>query len=159
MLHLCAFLKKWYKNPRWSFSCCLSLILPFLSLSGDIDRLVGENMMNKQVDTGDIEMPSVLSLLLYKRVGLLILLSIIVNSLPHSCKLEKRENTLLRSSHRLMRLLKLVLKKINKKMGAKRKSKACNLSHGQIVGESKVLLFPSTHNTGHQSVIEKPKQR
>ena len=59
MLHLCAFLKKWYKNPRWSFSCCLSLILPFLSLSGDIDGLVGENMMNNQGDTGDIEMPSI----------------------------------------------------------------------------------------------------
>lgn len=59
MLHLCAFLKKWYKNPTWSFSGCLSLILPFLSLSGDIDRLVGENMMNKQVDTEDIEMPSI----------------------------------------------------------------------------------------------------
>ena len=59
MLHLCAFLKKWYKNPTWSFSCCLSLILPFLSLSGDIDGLVGENMMNNQGDTGDIEMPSI----------------------------------------------------------------------------------------------------
>lgn len=59
MLHLCAFLKKWYKNPRWSFSCCLSLILPFLSLSGDIDGLMRENLMNKQVDSGGIEMTSI----------------------------------------------------------------------------------------------------
>lgn len=54
LIHLYGYLKEWRKNPHWSFSCCLDLILPVFSLSGDIDNLVGTN---NQLQTGETEMP------------------------------------------------------------------------------------------------------
>ena len=59
MLHLYAYLKEWYKNPQWSFSCCLALILPFLSLPGDVSGIQGANIMSNQLETGDIDMPTI----------------------------------------------------------------------------------------------------
>ena len=59
MLHLYAYLKEWHKNPQWSFSCCLALILPFLSLPEDISGIERANIMSKQLETGDIEMPTI----------------------------------------------------------------------------------------------------
>lgn len=59
MLHLYVYLKEWYKNPQWSFSCCLALILPFLSLPGDVIGIQGANIMTNQLETGDIDMPTI----------------------------------------------------------------------------------------------------
>ena len=59
MLHLYAYLKEWYKNPQWSFSCCLALILPFLSLPGDVSGIQGANIMSNQLETGDIDVPTI----------------------------------------------------------------------------------------------------
>ncbi|KAL9970671.1 hypothetical protein ACROYT_G023081 [Oculina patagonica] len=60
-LILYRFIKKWLKNPHWSFSCCLSLLLPLNDLQGEIDGLVGTNVANDQLQTGQIDAPSVLS--------------------------------------------------------------------------------------------------
>ena len=59
MLHLYAYLKEWYKNPQWSFSCCLALILPFLSLPEDVSGIQGANIMSNQLETGDIDVPTI----------------------------------------------------------------------------------------------------
>ena len=53
------FLKEWRKNPQWSFSCCLALVLPFVSLPGEISGFTGTNITSNQIDTGDIEMPTI----------------------------------------------------------------------------------------------------
>ena len=58
-MHLYGYLKEWRKNPHWSFSCCLALVLPLVSLPGDISGLVETNVINNQLDTGDIEMPTI----------------------------------------------------------------------------------------------------
>ena len=57
--HLYGYLKEWRKNPHWSFSCCLALILPLISLPGEINHFVGTNIINNQLQTGDIEMPTI----------------------------------------------------------------------------------------------------
>ena len=58
-MHLRDYLKEWRKNPQWSFSCCLALVLPLISLPGDISGLVGTNMTKNQLDTGGIDMPTI----------------------------------------------------------------------------------------------------
>ena len=50
-MHLYGYLREWRKNPQWSFSCCLALILPLVDLSGDISGLAGTNVLN----TGQME--------------------------------------------------------------------------------------------------------
>ena len=50
--HIYGYLKEWRKNPQWSFSCCLALILPLLDLQGDISGLAQTNLLNTQLDTG-----------------------------------------------------------------------------------------------------------
>jgi len=50
---------EWRKNPHWSFSCCLALLLPLINLPGEISGLVGTNITNTQLDTGQFEMQSV----------------------------------------------------------------------------------------------------
>lgn len=57
--HIYGYLREWRKNPQWSFSCCLALILPLLSLPGDISGLAGTNLTNNQLDTGNVDMPTV----------------------------------------------------------------------------------------------------
>ena len=59
ILHIYGYLKEWRKNPQWSLSCCLALFLPLISLPGDISGLVETNIINSQLDTGDIEMPTI----------------------------------------------------------------------------------------------------
>lgn len=59
ILHIYAYLKEWRKNPQWSLSCCLALFLPLISLPGDISGLVETNIISSQLDTGDIEMPTI----------------------------------------------------------------------------------------------------
>ena len=58
-MHLYGYLKEWRKNPHWSFSCCLALLLPLISLPGEISGLVGTNITSTQLDTGQFEMQTV----------------------------------------------------------------------------------------------------
>ena len=57
--HLYGYLREWRKNPQWSISCCLALILPLIDMSGDISGLSETNVLNKQLETGEIEMTTV----------------------------------------------------------------------------------------------------
>ncbi|KAL9972992.1 hypothetical protein ACROYT_G019394 [Oculina patagonica] len=57
-LHLYHYFKEWRKNPQWSFSCCLALLLPFSGLQGEISGLVGTNFLDNQLQTGQIERPT-----------------------------------------------------------------------------------------------------
>ena len=57
--HLCGYLKEWRKNPQWSFSCFLALLLPLLDLPGNISGLAETNVINTQLDTGEMEMTTV----------------------------------------------------------------------------------------------------
>ena len=58
-MHLHGYLNEWRKNPHWSFPCCLALFLPLIDLPGEISGLVGGNVINNQLQTGDIEMPTI----------------------------------------------------------------------------------------------------
>ena len=58
-MHIYDFLREWRKNPQWSFSCCLALVLPLISLPGDISGLAGTNLTNNQLESGTVDMPSV----------------------------------------------------------------------------------------------------
>ena len=57
------FIKEWRKNPQWSLSCCLSLLLPLNDLHNEIRGMTGKNLLNEQVETGNFNMPSVSSTL------------------------------------------------------------------------------------------------
>lgn len=58
-VYLYNFLKEWRKNPKWSMSCCLAMLLPLNDLQGELRGLVGRNMMRQQLQSGRIGMPSV----------------------------------------------------------------------------------------------------
>jgi len=58
-VHLYQYVKAWRKNPQWSFSCCLALMLPLVSLLGDISGVVGTNVINNQLQTGHVDIPSI----------------------------------------------------------------------------------------------------
>ncbi len=60
-LFLVRYLKEWRKNPQWSFSCCLALLLPLTDLQGEIRGLVGTNVLNSQLQSGKMEKPTILS--------------------------------------------------------------------------------------------------
>ncbi len=55
------YLKEWRKNPHWSFSCCLGLLLPLNDLQGDIRGIAGESILTNQLQTGQIDKPTILS--------------------------------------------------------------------------------------------------
>ena len=57
------FIKEWRKNPQWSLSCCLALLLPLNDLHNEIRGMTGKNLLNEQVQTGNFDMPSVSSTL------------------------------------------------------------------------------------------------
>ena len=57
------FIKKWRKNPQWSLSYCLALLLPLNDLHNEIRGMTGKNLLNEQVQTGKFNMPSVSSTL------------------------------------------------------------------------------------------------
>ena len=57
------FIKEWRKNPQWSLSCCLALLLPLNDLHNEIRGMTGKNWLNEQVQTGKFNMPSVSSTL------------------------------------------------------------------------------------------------
>ncbi|KAL9955935.1 hypothetical protein ACROYT_G037339 [Oculina patagonica] len=55
------FLKEWRKHPHWSFSCCLGLLLPLNDLQGDISGFVEADILTNQLQTGQIDQPTILS--------------------------------------------------------------------------------------------------
>ena len=52
------FFKEWRKNPRWSFSCCLALLLPLNDLHQEVLGMTGKNVLKQQLKTGNVDMPS-----------------------------------------------------------------------------------------------------
>ena len=59
----CHFIKEWRKNPQWSLSCCLALLLPLNDLQNEIRGMTGKNLLNERVQSGNFNMPSVSSTL------------------------------------------------------------------------------------------------
>ncbi len=55
------FLKEWRKNPHWSFSCCLGLLLPLNDLQGEIHGIAGTDILENQLQSGHIDKPTILS--------------------------------------------------------------------------------------------------
>lgn len=49
------YFKIWRNNPHSSFSCCLALLLPLNDLKGEIHGLDGNNVIDNQLVTGEIE--------------------------------------------------------------------------------------------------------
>ena len=52
-------MKEWRKNPQWSLSCCLALLLPLNDLQNEIRGMTGKSLMKEQVQTGQFNAPSV----------------------------------------------------------------------------------------------------
>ena len=52
------YIKEWRKNPEWSLSCCLALLLPLRNLQGEIGGLAGRDIPLQQLQTGRIDCPS-----------------------------------------------------------------------------------------------------
>lgn len=50
-------LKEWFKNPRWSFSCCLALVLPLVDLQTEIHNVAAEDAPGDQIEVGGVELP------------------------------------------------------------------------------------------------------
>ena len=59
LVYIYHYVKEWRKNPKWSFTCCLALLLPLNELQGEIQGLTGTNILNQKLQTGEIEMPSI----------------------------------------------------------------------------------------------------
>ena len=55
------YLKQWCKKTKWSFSCCLALLLSFSDLQGDIGGLVETSVSKSEINSGDVEVPTILS--------------------------------------------------------------------------------------------------
>ncbi|XP_078378231.1 uncharacterized protein LOC144661375 isoform X1 [Oculina patagonica] len=55
------YLKTWRQNPHWSFSCCLALLLPLNDFQGEMSAFVDENVLANQLQTEQIEMPTILT--------------------------------------------------------------------------------------------------
>ena len=51
------YIKEWRKNPEWSLSCCLALLLPLRNLQGEIGGLAGRDIPRQQLQTGRIDIP------------------------------------------------------------------------------------------------------
>ncbi|XP_078384784.1 uncharacterized protein LOC144667259 [Oculina patagonica] len=54
------YFKEWRKNPHWSFSCCLALLLPLNDLRGEISGLAETNVFKSQLKSGEMEMPTIM---------------------------------------------------------------------------------------------------
>ena len=61
LMYLYQYFKEWRKNPHWSFSCCLALLLPLNDLQGEIRGMAGKNVLKTQLQTGGVEKPSIVS--------------------------------------------------------------------------------------------------
>ena len=53
------YLLEWCKNPHCSLSCCLALLLPLNDLQGEIHGLAGSNVADEQLETGQMDTPTV----------------------------------------------------------------------------------------------------
>ena len=53
------YLTEWCKNPHCSLSCCLALLLPLNDLQGEIHGLAESNVVNEQLETGQMDTPTV----------------------------------------------------------------------------------------------------
>ena len=51
------YMKEWRKNPEWSLSCCLALLLPLRNLQGEIGGLAGSDIPRQQLQTDRIDIP------------------------------------------------------------------------------------------------------
>ena len=51
------YVKEWRKNPEWSLSCCLALLLPLRNFEGEIGGLAGGDIPMQQLQTGRIDIP------------------------------------------------------------------------------------------------------
>ena len=51
------FFKEWRKIPRWSFSCCLALLLPLNDLQQEVLGMTGKNELTQQLQTGNVDLP------------------------------------------------------------------------------------------------------
>ena len=60
IIKLYDYLKDWLKNPHFSISCCLALLLPLNDLQGDIHGLAGTNLVNNQLDSGQMDTTTVI---------------------------------------------------------------------------------------------------
>ena len=52
------YFKEWRKNPRWSLSCCLALLLPLNDLQQEVLGMTGKNVLKQQLKSGNVDMPS-----------------------------------------------------------------------------------------------------
>jgi len=55
------YFKEWRKNPQWSLSCCLALLLSFSDLQGDISDLIDKDVVKSQQHSEEMEMPTIFS--------------------------------------------------------------------------------------------------
>ena len=53
------YVKERRKNPKWSLSCCLALLLPLNNLQKETGELAGRNILRQQLQTGRISMLSI----------------------------------------------------------------------------------------------------
>lgn len=60
-MFLYGFLQKWRKKPQCSFSCCLALLLTLNDVQGEISGFAETNVLQNQLQTGQIEMPTILA--------------------------------------------------------------------------------------------------
>ena len=58
-VYLNRYIKEWRKNPRWSFSCCLALLLPLNDLQEELRWFTDANAFPNQ--TGEIGTLGILS--------------------------------------------------------------------------------------------------
>ena len=59
IVYIYRFIKEWLKSPKWSFSCCLALLLPLNDLQGEVRGFAGRNVFKNQLQTGKVNMPSI----------------------------------------------------------------------------------------------------
>ena len=59
MSYIYHYVQEWRKNPGWSLSCCLALLLPLNDLQGEMRGLAERNILKQQLQTGRIGMPSI----------------------------------------------------------------------------------------------------
>ena len=59
IIYIYRYIKDWRKNPKWSLSCCLALLLPLNELQGEIRGLAATNVLKQQLQTGQIGIPSI----------------------------------------------------------------------------------------------------
>ena len=87
LVYIYHYVKEWRKNPEWSLSCCLALLLPLHQLQGETRGLTGSrNIRKQQLQTGGIEIPSIASTL--KESG-----AVDITLEDHNAEREQKEKT------------------------------------------------------------------